>query len=413
MHLGSSFRQLNFRFLLSKRVKFIKTSTMSADKINATAEAAKEELNEAKEELNDVNEEREQHCLLFPTYATKHRLDESDFFKLTDEWNIRIRGLASRIAGVKQSDASYELLKDRTTLFWASNMDSKAEFVVKVIGLTETEKMAIEGDPKDDEKKPGKVMDNVNEKIKQQLDHPESEKSSTTLKPQTGNFNGTLSIKQAIVSKWINEDNNKDKSFIGGLLDMFGKDKNNDTGKIKLLKIEARRHLKDSPLAFPTYSIVNLLEPEGYSVISDIDDTIKQTNILEGARTVFSNTFLNDCKEVTGMPALYHKWYNNGVAIHYVSNSPWQLFPMLRTFFDTCNFPPGSAHLKFYDGVFKSAREQKLHPMESKFVYIRELLRDFPERKFILVGDTGEYDPEIPEGKEEHKIEEDVEETFF
>ncbi|CAG8628590.1 25471_t:CDS:1, partial [Gigaspora margarita] len=74
MHLGSSFRQLNYRFLLSKRVKFIKTSTMSADKINATAETAKEELNEAKEELNDINEEREQHCLLFPTYATKHRL---------------------------------------------------------------------------------------------------------------------------------------------------------------------------------------------------------------------------------------------------------------------------------------------------------------------------------------------------
>ncbi|CAG8781704.1 11029_t:CDS:2, partial [Gigaspora rosea] len=320
--LKTSFKRLNYRFLLSKRVKFIKTNTMSADKIDT----AKAELNEAKEELNDLNEEREQHCLLFPTYATKHRLDESNVPKQTDEWNVRIRGwafsapktsrtrdlfigLASRIAGVKQSDASYELLKDRTNLFWASNMDSKTEFVVKVIGTTETEKMAIEGDPKDDEKKPG-------EKLKERLDHPEHEKSSTILKPQTGNFNGTLSIKQAIVSKWID----KDKTIVGavsdavggllnqvGIHDVFGK-KSNDTGAIKLLKIEARRHIKDSPLAIPTYSIVNLLEPEGYSVISDIDDTIKQTNILDGARTVFSNTFLNDCKEVSGMANLYHKW---------------------------------------------------------------------------------------------------------
>jgi len=33
--------------------------------------------------------------------------------------------------------------------------------------------------------------------------------------------------------------------------------------------------------------------------------------------------------------------------------------------------------------------------MASKFVYIRELLKDFPQRNFILIGDTGEMDPEI------------------
>ena len=58
-----------------------------------------------------------------------------------------------------------------------------------------------------------------------------------------------------------------------------------------------------------------------------------------------------------------------------MSNSPWQLFPSLRSFFQLYNFPPGSAHFKFYDGLIKSAYEQKENPMASKFMYIRELLK--------------------------------------
>ncbi|CAG8648235.1 3614_t:CDS:2, partial [Ambispora leptoticha] len=127
----------------------------------------------------------------------------------------------------------------------------------------------------------------------------------------------------------------------------------------------------------------------------DIDDTIKDTDIPAGAKVVLSNTFLHKFKEVPGMAKLYTFWYNKGAGIHYVSNSPWQLFPMLRGFFETYDFPPGSAHLKFYDGLIKSAYEQKENPMASKFMYIRELLKDFPKRQFILVGDTGELDPEI------------------
>jgi len=140
---------------------------------------------------------------------------------------------------------------------------------------------------------------------------------------------------------------------------------------------------------------VNLIETDGVSIISDIDDTIKDTNILRGVKKVLSNTFLQPFKDVPGMADIYRKFYEGGASIHYVSNSPWQLFPSLRSFFQTYNFPPGSAHFKFYDGLIRSAYEQKENPMASKFMYIRELLKDFPNRKFILIGDTGELDPEI------------------
>jgi phosphatidate phosphatase APP1 len=84
--------------------------------------------------------------------------------------------------------------------------------------------------------------------------------------------------------------------------------------------------------------------------------------------------------------------YDMGVGIHYVSNSPWQLFPVLATFFQTAGLPPGSYHLKQYSGmlqgIFEPVAERKKGTLE-------RILRDFPERKFLLVGDSGEADLEV------------------
>ncbi|KAF9209713.1 hypothetical protein BGZ59_009992 [Podila verticillata] len=139
--------------------------------------------------------------------------------------------------------------------------------------------------------------------------------------------------------------------------------------------------------------IVNLIEPEGISVISDIDDTIKETNVTAGARTILRNTFLKEMREVEGMSQTYQQWWKQGAAVHYVSNSPWQLIPSLLDFFHTHMFPPGSAHLRLHDSVLKTYFMSP--PGENKRRCIREILSDFPDRKFILVGDSGEIDMEI------------------
>ena len=65
---------------------------------------------------------------------------------------------------------------------------------------------------------------------------------------------------------------------------------------------------------------------------------------------------------------------------------------MLKQFFHTKRFPPGSAHLKFYNDLVKSLLEE---PGLSKSNYITEIFEDFPDRKFILVGDSGETDMEM------------------
>ncbi|KAK3682749.1 hypothetical protein B0T22DRAFT_502005 [Podospora appendiculata] len=139
---------------------------------------------------------------------------------------------------------------------------------------------------------------------------------------------------------------------------------------------------------------VEVIEPQGVSLISDIDDTIKRSNINLGAREIFRNTFIRDLADLTidGVRELYTSLHGMGVKIHYCSNSPWQLFPVLATYFHTAGLPPGSLHLKQYSGMLQGIFEPVA---ERKRGTLHKILRDFPERKFLLVGDSGEADLEV------------------
>ncbi len=137
-----------------------------------------------------------------------------------------------------------------------------------------------------------------------------------------------------------------------------------------------------------------LLAPTGLSVVSDVDDTIKHSNISV-RREMLANTFLRRFHAVPGMPALFRDWSAAGAAFHYVSNSPWQMTGSLARFLDDSGFPPGSMHLRPFrvrrGGLkrFISGGEQR------KRATLAAVLDDFPRRRFVLVGDTSERDPEI------------------
>jgi phosphatidate phosphatase APP1 len=139
---------------------------------------------------------------------------------------------------------------------------------------------------------------------------------------------------------------------------------------------------------------IKITEPKGVSIISDVDDTIKHSSIGGGAREIFRNAFIRDLGDLTidGVKEWYNTMYDMGVGIHYVSNSPWQLFPVLVSFFQKAGLPPGSYHLKQYSGmlqgIFEPVAERKKGTLE-------KIMRDFSERKFILIGDSGEADLEV------------------
>ncbi|KAI2636546.1 actin patch protein 1 [Hypomontagnella submonticulosa] len=139
---------------------------------------------------------------------------------------------------------------------------------------------------------------------------------------------------------------------------------------------------------------VQIIEPKGVSLISDIDDTIKRSSISLGTKEIFRNTFVRELHDLTidGVKEWYNTLDSLGVRIHYCSNSPWQLYPVLATYLKLAGLPPGSLHLKRYagmlQGIFEPVAERKKGTLE-------KIMKDFPERRFLLVGDSGEADLEV------------------
>ena len=137
-----------------------------------------------------------------------------------------------------------------------------------------------------------------------------------------------------------------------------------------------------------------LLGETGISVISDVDDTIKVSHVRD-RQALLRKTFYEPFQAVDGMAAVYRAWATNGASFHYVSASPWQLYEPLAEFAATNGFPAGSWHMKQFrvkDGSFLALFDS---PEHYKPGVIEPMLRQFRQRKFILVGDSGERDPEI------------------
>jgi phosphatidate phosphatase APP1 len=76
-----------------------------------------------------------------------------------------------------------------------------------------------------------------------------------------------------------------------------------------------------------------------------------------------------------------------------VSNSPWNIYDVLLEFMNLQGIPPGPVLLRNW-GVYP----HEFLPTESrayKLAQIRPILELYPQLPFILVGDSGEEDPEI------------------
>lgn len=135
--------------------------------------------------------------------------------------------------------------------------------------------------------------------------------------------------------------------------------------------------------------------PQGWSVVSDIDDTIKHSQVLD-RRELLLNTFARPFHSVPGMAQRYRRFARADAAtrFHYVSTSPLQLYPALAGFLAEAGFPEGSMHLR------EATRWRALVADEEtsaghKRGAIEHLLATFPQRRFILIGDAGERDPDI------------------
>lgn len=176
------------------------------------------------------------------------------------------------------------------------------------------------------------------------------------------------------------------------------------TGELRLDRQDLPAAAADSWLRFEAVlppgdgrvfsAAARLVGPKGLSVISDIDDTIKVSQVAN-RNELLANTFFRPFREVPGMAAAYRRWNDGTVAFHYVSASPWQLYPALSPFMTEAGFPRGSFHLKTFRLKDETFLDLFACSEDFKVPVIEAILRRYPERQFLLVGDSGERDPEI------------------
>ncbi len=137
---------------------------------------------------------------------------------------------------------------------------------------------------------------------------------------------------------------------------------------------------------------VHLMPRPAVHVVSDIDDTIKVSQVRDKPELLM-NTFCRPFRPAPGMAELYRKWDAGNVRFHYVSASPWQLYPPLAEFIREHRFPGGTFAMK----PFRIQDGTALNVLGTQNTYkrsiIEPLIQQFPHDQFVLVGDTGEQDP--------------------
>ncbi len=164
------------------------------------------------------------------------------------------------------------------------------------------------------------------------------------------------------------------------------------------MAVGATRHVRyaihsEFEVATPLEGLIKLIDDQGISVISDIDDTVKHTEVTT-RKDMLANTFLHEFVTVPGMVELYQKWHEQGASFHYVTSSPWQLFEPLSELFHAKGLPDGSFHMKSVRFRDPTVLQLFIARRWGKRKAIKQLLKTFPRRKFIMVGDSGEKDPE-------------------
>ena len=138
-----------------------------------------------------------------------------------------------------------------------------------------------------------------------------------------------------------------------------------------------------------------------FGVASDIDDTILHTGVVSTLKwkVIYNSIFKHATNRspLEGAADFYHKLYRgtsgkNSNPIFYVSHSPWNLYRYLELFLKQNNFPKGPILLRSLSNFLKK-KSQEEKPQKQK--EILNLLKTYPNLPFILIGDSGEHDPDI------------------
>jgi phosphatidate phosphatase APP1 len=131
-------------------------------------------------------------------------------------------------------------------------------------------------------------------------------------------------------------------------------------------------------------------------LLSDVDDTVIVT-MLPQPLVAFRNAFLvreTDRRPVPGMADLYAEIVaaHPDVLVVYLSTGAWNTAAALTGFLARHGYPPGPLLLTDWgptdEGWFRSGQAHKR-------AQLARLFADFPDVRWLLVGDDGQHDPSL------------------
>ena len=138
-------------------------------------------------------------------------------------------------------------------------------------------------------------------------------------------------------------------------------------------------------------------------LVSDVDDTVMVTHLPRPLIAAW-NVLVRDenaREPVPGMAALYRRLVaaEPGAPVVYLSTGAWNAAPAIGRFLHRHRFPPGTMLLTDWGptntGWFRSGPAHKV-------AQLRRLFAEFPDVRWVLVGDDGQRDPEVYAGAAHH-----------
>lgn len=143
-----------------------------------------------------------------------------------------------------------------------------------------------------------------------------------------------------------------------------------------------------------TRARVQVVSEARFGIISDLDDTVIQSDVTSLPRMLFTSLTGNARTRLPfpGVGALYRALTRDGEIrnpIFYVSSSPWNFFDLLWQFLEYRRIPLGPLFLRNWGFDLLRGHGGYKHNV------IERIFARFPHLKFVLVGDSGEKDPEI------------------
>ncbi len=148
------------------------------------------------------------------------------------------------------------------------------------------------------------------------------------------------------------------------------------------------------PAGSPAVAPVAIPDRPRFGIISDLDDTVLQTDVRNivrmGREVLFGNAYTRI--PFPGVGAFYRALHAGQNPLFYVSSSPWNLYDLLSQFLHLHRIPAGPMDLRDW-GVGGGGGHHG-HKRQA----IDRILGTYPDLPFILVGDSGQEDPEIYQG---------------